>query len=124
MALSTLEKLQFDDYLDEFVSILEKNAFSKEEFLFNSKPYLDGFIHIFSKMNEVIGNQTIFENDINVFDLGCGTGLTSFLLAKMGYKVSAADIYDENAEIQDAFKKKEKILRNFCGAIFKKNKVI
>lgn len=87
-----------DKDFSKFISILEKSNFKKEEFLFHSKPYLNGFKMIINKTVELIKKQKF-----KILDFGCGTGLTSYLLASLNNKVEAIDIYDKDQEIQNAF---------------------
>jgi 2-polyprenyl-3-methyl-5-hydroxy-6-metoxy-1,4-benzoquinol methylase len=99
-------KKEFNTNINEFFLILEKNKFKKEDFLFNAKPYIEGFFHIIKK-TEIIC-KTNQKQKCKILDFGCGSGLTSYLLAKRGYNVQGIDIYDKNQEIQDIFRKKGK----------------
>ena len=117
---SIMKKSEFENYLGDFFTILEKSNFKKKDFLFNSKPYIDGFYFILNKIKSLYEDVDIPNK--KVFDLGCGTGMTSYLLARLGFIVDAVDIYDKNQDIINAFKKKgkmsqEKIWRNLCDAL-------
>jgi SAM-dependent methyltransferase len=98
--LCHMNKELFNKLFVQFIEILEQSGFTKEDFLFHSQPYVNGFYPILSKFASLAGEG----ENIRILDFGCGSGLTSFLLSGMGYAVEAIDIYDTNEEIQDAFK--------------------
>jgi predicted TPR repeat methyltransferase len=64
---------------DKFIEILEKSKFKREEFLFHCKPYIEGLFDILGEVDRLAGVR-----DRKILDLGCGTGLTTFLLGRMG----------------------------------------
>ena len=112
-----IKKITDKDF-SKFISILEKSNFKKEEFLFHSKPYLSGFKTIINKTFDLTKKQKI-----NILDLGCGSGLTSYLLASLNNKVTAIDIYDKNEEIQNSFVSKgKKTQQNLWDNLEKYNK--
>ncbi|MFA5108970.1 MAG: class I SAM-dependent methyltransferase [Patescibacteria group bacterium] len=95
-----MNKKYFSKLFAQFVEILNQSGFVKENFLFHSYPYVNGFYPIFSKFASLAGE----DKNIRILDFGCGSGFTSFVLSKMGYLVEAIDIYDVGEEIQDVFK--------------------
>jgi len=95
-----MNKTYFSKIFTQFVEILNRSGFIKENFLFHSRPYVNGFYPIFSKFASFAGE----DKNTRILDFGCGSGFTSFVLSKMGYSVEAIDIYDVSEEIQDAFK--------------------
>jgi ubiquinone/menaquinone biosynthesis C-methylase UbiE len=97
------EYKQISKNFEEFIKILEESNFQKEEFLFHCKPYIHGLFEIFRKVENFMSLK-----GMKVLDLGCGTGLTTYLLHQKGAEVTGIDIYDQNEEIQQSFKNKGK----------------
>jgi SAM-dependent methyltransferase len=105
--VETNRKADLNNDLRDFTDILRNSGFTPEEFLFHSRPYVDGLKTILDRFEESIRSKCGFIGR-HVLDLGCGSGLTSFLLSRRGFIVDAIDIYDTNEDIQDTFKKKGK----------------
>jgi ubiquinone/menaquinone biosynthesis C-methylase UbiE len=100
--------------LSDYFQILESNNFHKEEFLFNSTPYISGMERIIN-----ITQKTVNNRNSNILDLGCGTGLTSYLLSKNAHLVTGLDVY----EIQTTqFYKNDQITQKKLWGSLSKNK--
>lgn len=84
-------KISNQDLLS-FSQILEENDFTKEEFLFNSVPYISGMKRIINITQNIINNSSS-----NILDLGCGTGLTSYFLSKNASQVIGIDVFEADS---------------------------
>ena len=101
-----MKKTEFEHYLSDFLTILSNNNFTAKDFLFNAKPYVNGFFYIINTVNSLLNHQTIYST--RILDLGCGTGLSSYILARMGFDVDAIDVYDRDIDIISSFKQRGK----------------
>jgi ubiquinone/menaquinone biosynthesis C-methylase UbiE len=94
--------------LDNFFKVLISSSFTKEEFLFNSIPYISGLKRILNITHCVVGSSTN-----NILDIGCGTGLTSYLLSLNSVHVEGIDIYDlESTQFHKNGRSDQEILWN------------
>ncbi len=75
---------------ESFLSILNQASFTAHDFLFDSLPYTSGHLQIINQLSHLLPTNK------KVLDLGCGSGLTSFLLAK-NYQVTAVDVFESSS---------------------------
>ncbi|MCX7882527.1 MAG: hypothetical protein N2314_04830 [Brevinematales bacterium] len=90
---------EFCQVLESFKEALLREKIDPASLLFHARLYTDGFYRIFSKVRDFC------PPPLRICDVGCGSGLTSFLLASLGYYVYGIDIYQkENTEVQEVFR--------------------
>ncbi len=88
----------FANTFSAFQERLIQNGIQPRDLLFHSKLYTDGLFRVLLKMG------TLCPPPQKICDLGCGSGLTSYLTASMAYEVNGIEIYDTNEDIQNIFK--------------------
>ena len=76
--------------LQSFFNILKRNSLTPHDFLFDSRPYVTGTLDIINQLDNLIPPGK------KILDLGCGSGLTSFLLSK-NYQVQAVDVFESDS---------------------------
>ncbi len=85
--------------IKKFFFLMKKVGLRPEEFIFNSIPYVNGMITIIDKVKLKCLNS---QGGDKILDIGCGTGLTSYLLAQNN-RVFGIDVFSEINETQQAF---------------------